>query len=201
MRTTDLTTVALTLIAGLALLVAPACTESQEPDESPREQSAAMQTVVLDVTLPEDTEPSQVEAIAMSAEKLAGSEVVGAKVKARQQKDGPMILTIEVWGPNLESPDTMIEGLRAQHPVLVDTPIAVVEKETDEQPEAEVFARKVEGETPEETKARIIQELRDQGVEGEIHVDVTEGADGHRKVEVRVEDDKAVEAIDPEAEE
>ena len=125
MRNTDLSTIALTLIAGLALLVAPACTESQEPDESPREQSAAMQTVILDVTLPENTDPSQVEAIAKSAEKLAGSEVVGAKVKARQQKDGPMILTIEVWGPSLENPDAMIEGLRAEHPILVDTPIAV----------------------------------------------------------------------------
>lgn len=197
MRNTDLSTIALTLIAGLALLVAPACTESQEPDESPREQTAAMQTVVLDVTLPENTDATEVEAIAKSAEKLAGSEVVGAKVKARQEKEGPMILTIEVWGPSLEDPDAMIEGLRAEHPILIDTPIAVAEEQTEGHAETEVFAKKVEGETPEQTKARIVQELRDQGVEGEIHVDVTEDADGHRKVEVRVEDDKDVEAASP----
>lgn len=184
-RIADPTTLALTLLAGLTLLGSPACTESERPDETQREAEIPVHTIVLEVTLPADADQQAVQAIAHSAETLAGSELVGARVKAEKIDDGLLILSLELWGSELEAADAIVANLRAAHPELVDTPIAIEQHEGP--PADDPLAGDHDDETPEQTKARVTQELRDRGIEGEINVDVVDDEQG-RRVEVHVDD-------------
>jgi hypothetical protein len=179
------TTLALTLLAGLTLLSSPACVEDERPDETLREAELSVQTIILDLTLPADVEHEAIETIAHSAEALAGSELVGARISAKQIDDGHMTVSLVLWGLELEAADAIVAQLRAAHPELVDTPITIAQHEGA--PADEPLAGDHDDETPDQTEARVTKELRDQGVEGEITVDVADDANGRRRVEVHVE--------------
>jgi hypothetical protein len=178
------TTLALTLLAGLTLLGSPACTDAAHPDETLRDAEIPVQTIILDLTLPADADHQAIQAIAHSAETLAGSELTGARIKAEQIDDGHLTVSLVLWGPELEAADAIVAQLRAAHPELVNTPI------TFEQHEGAPADEPLAGdhdETPDQTRARVTQELRDQGIEGEISVDVVDEGEGKRSVEVHVE--------------
>ncbi len=177
---------ALLLITSLALLVLPACTDSSESSESPRASEAPVQTLTLDIALPAGTDHAKIEAIAHSVEDLAGTTSGGVRLEVEKHDDSETVLSVTLWGSELDSPDAIVGKLRAEHPELADVTIGVDVQDGAPADEPLVEEPQVD-ETPEQTKARVIQQMRDQGVKGEITVDVIDDEVG-RRIEVHVED-------------
>lgn len=182
-----------------ALLVAgcdtgePAGSAEADPSEVAAETAPA-ETLTLELALPADTDPTLVEAIAKSAEQHAGPAVAGAKVKAKQRGDGPLILEIELWG-DLEDEAVILERLRKEHEILKLTPVAVerLEGAPSEDELDDLGAKLDEDATPEEIEAQVRERLIAAGHDlgdGDVHVEVSEDEDGHRRVEIRVEQEK-----------
>jgi hypothetical protein len=178
--------IALALLTSLTLFAASACTDSSESGEVTRASDLPVQTVTLDITLPAATDHAEIEAIARSAEALAGTDVAGVKLEVEKHGDSETILSVTMWGPELDSADVIVKKLRAEHPALADVTIGV-DVQAGPPADEPLAAEHDEDETPEQTKARVVKQLRDQGVEGAINVDVVDDEAG-RRVEVRVED-------------
>lgn len=188
--------------ALLSVLLVTACDGADDPQSELLDRAAAEQTetenmtetMTLELALPEDTAPAVVEAIAKSAEALAGDEVSGAKVMAEKRDDGPMLLKIELWGAALDDEAEVLAALRERHPIVAKTPVALERRAgppKDADP-LEVGADFPEDASAAEIEAIVARRLAAQGVTGDVTVDVGEDADGHRRVEVRVEETKQV---------
>ena len=174
----------------LAVVLVPACDGDEATnDASSRSAGGEPSTVILDIQMPADATQDDVMAIAKSAELHAGSDVSGAKIEAKHGDDKAMHLSVTVWGGGLESPDAIVAKLRAAHPSLAKA--AITTSTHAGAPADEPVISPDADETPDEVKARITQELRDQGIKGEIQIDVVDEPDGHgRRVEVHVEESK-----------
>lgn len=178
--------------AVLSALLMAGC-DTSEPADSPQAveaeaQKAPAETLTLELALPADTDPELVEAIAKSAEAHAGPDVQGAKVKATKKDDGPLVLEVELWG-DLDDESVILERLRKEHEILNLTPVAV-ERVEGGPADDDLGMEFADDATPEEIEAQVRAKLIESGhdlKDGELHVDVSDDEDGHRRVEVRVE--------------
>jgi hypothetical protein len=181
------TTFALILLSGFTLLAVPSCADPNDPNdasEAPRAGELPVSTLVLDIDIPADTDKATIEAIAQTVESVAGPDVAGVRIKVEQGEGETMVLAIELWGAELAAGDEIINKLRADHPSLSDASITSSTHEGP--PNDEPVAGEHDDETLEQTRARVTDELRAKGVEGEIDVQVIDDEQG-RRIEVHVE--------------
>jgi hypothetical protein len=177
---------------GLSLALALGAGCHNEGDEvSPEGRSVEMtEGRAISIELPSDVEREQIHAVAKHVEHSLGGEVAGAKVKVmKDDEDGSANMVIELWGSDLPDQDEVTAGLRQQFAFLADASIAVEELDPEEGPQPEAIDHESLDEDPEVAKQEIIDQLREQGVEGDVDVEVSDGPDG-RRVEVKVEEHK-----------
>ncbi len=173
------------LLAGLALGcatsndTAPAENRSAEAPSNPGEPQART------VTLEGDVEPETIKALAEHLQGLA--EVHSVEIEIHKTTDGPMQAQLTLGGFDMPTGDELREAV-ADFDGLGDVSVSVGDAAV---PSGPVDAEGIgdmdhDNKTPEEIKAEVIEKLRADGVEGDIHVDVLD-EDGERRVEVRVE--------------
>jgi hypothetical protein len=162
---------------------------AENDDVSPESRSAEItEGRAVSIELSDGIEHEQVQAIAGHVENGFGADVAAAKVKVMQDHEGGATMVVELWGSGLPEESALEAGLAQEFPALANAAITVEALDAADGP-AQVEAHS-DAEDPEVAKQEIIDELRAQGVEGDIEVDVEDGPDG-RRVEVQVEDRKS----------
>lgn len=111
--------------------------------------------------------------------------VVSAKVRVLEDEDGNTQMLLEIAGADLPTDDDLTREIHG-FGGFADAAVVVETVHPDDVAPAEMFTD--EDKTPEELQAEVEERLREQGVEGEVFVDVVDG-DGERRIEVRVEAD------------
>ena len=114
-------------------------------------------------------------------------QVVKVRVLDDQEGEEPgnMTVAVELWGAEVPGPE-IADALRSQFAFLADAQIAVTAPPDEldaPEPQAEIDPE----DDPETIRQKVIDDLRAQGVEGDIQVEVIPTEDGHFKVEVHVE--------------
>lgn len=175
---------------SLALAFGGGC-QHENDDVSPESRHVEMtEGRSISLALPSDLEREQVHAIAEHIEHQLGGDVAAAKVKVMKDDDaGETSLVVELWGSDLPDQATATTGLRQQFAFLADASIAVEELALEDGPVPDSIDHESLDEDPEVAKQEIIDQLRAQGVQGDIDVQVSDGPDG-RQVEVQVEERK-----------
>ena len=177
----------ITLCLALALPALSACQpqgDDVDPGQPRAEQVLHGQTVSIDLGDAEVT-PDQLRDIARATEDLG--EVAQAKVKVKKLGSGT-IMELELWGGELPGAQELESELRDSFPILAEAEITVASLGTMEAgtgPDGEL-GEDLKDASVEEVKAAVEQRLRDEGVTGEIKVEVIDGPDG-RRVEVGVD--------------
>ncbi|MEM6293862.1 MAG: hypothetical protein AAGA54_21480 [Myxococcota bacterium] len=172
------------LLLSLPLLATMACDDSQAA-AAPRSADAQVDAApARKITLEGDLSADTIRGLGAHLEGLA--DISSVSIEVEQTNDGPTRASITVAGNDLPSAVELrdavsgydgigsaavaIEG--AEAPVGHGVDVAAVAGDQDKSPEA--------------VKAEVLQKLRADGVEGDVHVDVIDD-DGERRVEVRVE--------------
>ncbi len=172
------------LSALMAVGLAACDGESSGPTDSPRAADAsAMKGTLVEIIPSAELPETEVHAIAQELERVSGAS--RAKVMLRKDDRGGTHLEVELWGDAPVDP-AVIEGLRERFASLEG---AQITHAAVDGPPADGGPIAVEADAdlpPAELKAKIEADLRAQGVDGDITVDVVEG-EGQREVEVRVE--------------
>ena len=178
-----------TLLCALLATASVACASSNDTAPEPRAAEVASNPDDLQakaVLLEGELEADKVQALAKHLEGLA--EVHSVEIAIEKTSDGPTRARLTLGG--LDMPSS--EELRAavdDFDGLGDASIAIEDAEVPKGPAAELDLSASDDKSPEEVQAEVVEKLRAQGVEGDIHVKVHD-EDGERRVEVRVEDHK-----------
>lgn len=178
----------LTLAAIPLLLVPMACAGQADEPATPEARSAdaPLQALRIELTMP--APHANAADVAALVEHLEGLADV-AQAKAMVSKDDPegaADVAVDLYGHDLPTDDELTADLAAEFPYLAGVPIAV----TALDPDAMTLPADEHDEDPEALRQRIIDDLRAQGVEGEIDVQIVDHPDGRREVEVQVHDDE-----------
>lgn len=181
--------VAVAVALAIGCLGAAAChadDAENPPTESRNADLAAMQGTLVEIIPANPIDQGQLKAIATYLEQK--SNAARAKVMVREEEGGAQHLEIELWADDaldqsvyadLESAFPELAGATITHAVVAGPP-------ADEPGMPSVDVEANDNLSAEELKAKVEADLRAQGVEGDIHVDVVD-EDGERRVEVRVE--------------
>lgn len=177
---------------ALAAALSLGCATSNDTAQEPRAAEALSnpgEAEARAVLLEGDLDATAIHALAKHLEGLA--EIHSVQLAIEQTGDGPTRARLTLGGfdmPNAEE----LQAAVAEFDGLGDASVSVEDAAVSQGPvDAEGIAIAADKDkTPEEVKAEVIEKLRADGVEGEIHVDVID-EDGERRVEVRVEQHKA----------
>lgn len=178
-----------TLLCALLATASVACASSNDTTPEPRTAEVASNPADLQakaVLLEGELEADKVQALAKHLEGLA--EVHSVEIAIEKTNEGPTRARLTLGG--LDMPSS--EELRAavdDFDGLGDASISIEDAEVPTGPAADLDLSGSDDKSPEEVQAEVVQKLRAQGVEGDIHVKVLD-EDGERRVEVRVEDHK-----------
>ena len=178
------------LALSLALALGAGCQNAGDDDVGPEDRTVEIsEGRAISIEIPEGVERDQIHAVAKHVEHQLGGDVMGAKVKVEKtEADGPATMVVELWGNNLPDAQEVSSGLKSEFGFLADASIAVEELDPEQGPTPAAIDHEALSDDPEQAKQEIIDQLREQGVEGEINVVIEDGPDG-RRVEVDVEDD------------
>jgi hypothetical protein len=134
---------------------------------------------------PDSATPEQIQKIAAHLEgKL---EVHDARVEVRRHEGDAMTVAIEIRGSRFPTDDAIVADLRKSFPALTNAIIDVAVTDPNEAGGSVALPEIDKDADPEEIEKKIVDELRARGEKGEIVVDVEDGDDGKRKVEVKVQ--------------
>jgi hypothetical protein len=131
---------------------------------------------------------AQIEPIVAYVDAWPGAEDV--IVNVNEVDGGPVTLTLMVWGQNLDS-DALQDGLVAEFPILADAAFSVealagsVEGNLGEAFGHAVFDFEVSGETAEEIRQQVLEQLVQQGFDGDAVVEVVD-EDGQRTINIEL---------------
>lgn len=176
----------LALALGYVGLVGCQTDDATTPHAAEIAQLPGLRVTIAGADLAHD----KVQAIAKFVE---GKSVDTGAAMVRMKKDdkGGGTLEIELFAKTLPQPGALIGDLKASFPELAGASINVnaasAEEATAQMPIVEVSKEL----SPAEAQAEIVEQLKAQGVDGDIKVEVQDGAEG-RRVEVKVE--KSVDA-------
>lgn len=174
------------LSASLSVGLAACHGENEYVSPEPRDVEITEGRAVS-IELPDGVADEQIHAIASHVENGFGGDVAAAKVEVMAADDGAATMVVELWGSGLPEDAALKSGLVAKFPELVGAVISIETLDESQGPaQTEVHS---DAEDPEVARQEIEDQLRAQGVEGDIHVDVEDGPEG-RRVEVQVEDRK-----------
>lgn len=171
------------LIIALSALVCPvAC----QHDDDAQARSAELGSMPgLKVTISgADLGHDRVQAIAKHLEAKA-VDTGAAMVRMKKDDQGGATLEIELFARTLPAGDAVAADLKAAFPELAGASISTAAAQpggSEPLPLVEVSPDL----TPAEAQKEIVEQLKAQGVEGEIQVDVQEAGEG-RRIEVKVE--------------
>ncbi len=176
----------LCLSLGFGLVLGAGCHNDGE-EVSPRARSLDLsEGRAISVELPAGIEREQIHAVATHVESGLGADVAAAKVKVeKRDAEGAATMVVELWGTNLPDEATLSTSLKSKFDFLANSSISVAVLDAEAGPTpAQAHS---DAEDPEVARQEIIDQLHEQGVEGEIAVEVSDGPDG-RRIEVQVED-------------
>lgn len=135
----------------------------------------------------------QIEAIVGFVDAFPGADQV--TVNVRETTDGLVALGLMIWGQNLDA-DALQQALVQEFPVLAAAEFAVdpltgtVEGNLGEALGHAVFDFEVNGETAEEIQQQILQQLAEQGFDGDAEVQVQiDEATGTQTIDIELRDD------------
>ncbi|MBK6919056.1 MAG: hypothetical protein IPH07_16800 [Deltaproteobacteria bacterium] len=174
------------LLAGTAL----ACDSDPTEPVKGREALAPLVGRTIELTLAADAvEPALVDAIAKHVEVATGAESI--RVRVEHADDGtPASLTIDAWGRTTTTDEAIAAGLRGRFAQLATSAIAI-SPAVAVAPEDRLPAFAVDpDEDADAARTRLTEELRAQGVAGEIDVAVEDDEEGRREVRVQVRDER-----------
>lgn len=165
-----------------ALALAPACQADPRVQERSAELAslAGVQVVITGVDLPQE----RVAEISKHLEAKA-VDTGAAMVRVKKQDQDPTEVEIALFAKQLPAQNSIAADLEAAFPELAGATITVGPADAaaiDAPPLVEVGPEL----TPEEAKLEIVEQLQADGVEGNIDVQVHDGAGG-RTVQVKVE--------------
>jgi hypothetical protein len=167
----------------LALTTTGCDADSGEPGTELRSDTADLRGAAYTVALDTHPAPDVLEGIGREIEAMAQG-VERAEIKVVRHGDGAVV-EVRLVGTSLPGAD-FGEALRAKIPELADAAFG----RSDFEPGAQVGPVTVEvdhGEDPAAVEEKIRAQLAADGVEGDVDVTVSDGPDGQREVEVRVE--------------
>ncbi len=185
-------TVRIALFA-LSTLLASGCASSNadtaaEPRaaENPEVANSPGDPQARSVLLEGDLDPKTIKALAHHLEGLA--EVHSVEISIEKTTEGPTRARLTLGGLDMPTAAELREAV-ADFEGLGDVSVSVEDAVTPQGPvNAGAIAVTADADkTPEEIEAEVIEQMRADGVEGDIHVNVTDDEDGERRVEVRVE--------------
>ncbi len=176
------------LLAALCFGCATSNDTAQEP-RAAQSQSNPGDAEARAVTLEGDLDASTIQSLAKHLEGLA--EIHSVELAIEQSGDGPTRARLTLGGfdmPNAQE----LQAAVADFDGLGDASVSIEDAPVPLGPTgAEGVAIAADKDLPpEEVKAEVINKLRADGVEGDIHVDVID-EDGERRVRVRVEQHEA----------
>ena len=171
----------LALALGFVGLVGCQHDDVTSPHAAEIAQLPGLRVTIAGADLPQD----KVQAIAKFVEGKS-TDTGAAMVRVKKDDKGAGTLEIELFAKTLPQDSALIEGLQASFPELAGASINVNTASAEEalapMPVIEVSKEL----SPAEAQAEIAEQLKAQGVEGEIKVEVHDNAGG-RRVEVKVE--------------
>ena len=167
------------------------CAASNDTAQEPRAAQAASnpgEAEARAVVLEGDLDVSTLHALAEHLEGLA--EVHSVELAIQQTGEGPTRARLTLGGFDMPNADEL-EAAIADFDGLGEASVSIEDAPLPQGPvDAQGIAIAADADkTPQEVKAEVIEQLRADGVEGDIHVDVID-EDGERRVEVRVEQHK-----------
>ena len=176
-------------LGALILASAPAC-QGEASDVGPGDirqgELAVLEGAMIEIVPSAELSQGDSEAVARWLEAQSKAHMV--KVELKKEEGAYARLEVELWG-EVALPDTLDVDLRAAFPLLADAEITQA-RLSGPPPEGEGHPHfkheDLQDENPEVVKARIIEEMRAKGIEGEIVVDIKEDEDGKHRVEVHV---------------
>lgn len=146
---------------------------------------------IVTIALPDTIDQDQIREIARHVE--SAGNIATASVRVTKQEDHAS-LTMELWGSDLPTAETLTSTLRSRFPALASAEITVGTPDPTTAPQP--LDPGLEDEDPDVVEATIRDQLRDKGVaDDEATVDVIDDEQG-RQIEVRVE--KTLEGEPPE---
>ena len=157
-----------------------------QPDEDAHPRNADIAGLPgLKVTISgADLGHDKVQAIAKHLEGKA-VDTGAAMVRMKKENDGPATLEIELFAKTLPDGDAVAADLKVAFPELAGATISTGAAQPgsgDKLPLVEVSKEL----SPAEAQAEIVEQLKAQGVDGEIKVDVKDDGE-ERRIEVKVE--------------
>jgi len=177
------------IIFGVSLAACqPAQEDSVNADRSAPLEATEALSVAIEIA--GDVSKEDLLAIAQHAEQNCPGTCSGAQVRVHKL-DGDeqgTELQITLAGTNLGDGAGIADDLREAFPVLADADIVVSAADPGSQGMPMVHS---DAEDVEAAKAEIIEQLKAQGIPEEaIHVEVSEDDEGHRKIEVKVDQEE-----------
>ncbi|TPV95325.1 MAG: hypothetical protein B7733_10765 [Myxococcales bacterium FL481] len=175
-------------IAGLVgcLLVGGCYADADpRPDSAAVGEPRAAPTVrgkEVEIELPPGMSDDRAHEVVAYLESRVGVEQI--RVRQTREASGPVTLSTELWGP--DAGVELAPGLRAAFPELASAAIRELELASSGAPSHPLDRGDLEQADPQVVQRRIVEQLRADGIDGEVKVDVSEDGDG-RRVEVRVE--------------
>jgi hypothetical protein len=173
--------------ASLFVLAAsPACDRQNSNEASPHTLRSATtkESLALRLNLPPDLAEDRIQAIAQALEKAAGPGVEQARIwiEKRDLAGADAIAHFELGGSQLAAKESIIADVCTQFPELDAANFSL---DAGDQPPRHTFIHNIDEADPELAKQEIIDQLRADGVNGDIHVEVGDAQQG-RKIEIKI---------------
>jgi len=159
--------------------------EALDPEQgSLRTGEGPLQAWRVEMRVP--AEHAGAEEMTALVEHLEGqADVAQAKASVHASSEsGDAEVSVELWGHDMPSDAELAQAVTEQFPYVTQLTVSPIDVE------AEAMPQEVEAEDPEVLRQQIIDDLRAQGVEGEIDVQITDHPGGRREVAVEVHDDQ-----------
>jgi hypothetical protein len=189
LRRTALATLLATLMLGCA-------TDGSEPDADRRAvaEGPLVGQVIEFALEPDALDHDRIQAVAKRLESITAAESM--QIKIEKSDEGGTVVVAEAWGRTAISGDAITKDLRATFPELANA-VITVKAASGEPPSAKLPDLDAidDDEDPEVVRKQVLEQLRAQGVDGDVKVHVDENDEGKR--EIRVEVSKEEKAIAP----
>lgn len=179
-----------TLLATLALGCA---TDGSEPDadRSAVAEGPLVGQVIEFALEPDALDHDRIQAVAKRLESITAAESM--QIRIEKSDEGGTVVLAEAWGRATISAEAITKDLRATFPELANA-VITVKPATGEPPSSKLpdLTSFDDDEDPETVRKQVVEQLRAQGVDGDVKVHVDENDEGKREIRVEVSKDEKV---------
>ena len=179
-----------TLLATLALGCA---TDGSEPDADRRAvaEGPLVGQVIEFALEPDALDHDRIHAVTKRLESITAAESM--KVRVEKSDEGGTVVVAEAWGRTAITADAITKDLRATFPELANA-VITVKAASGEPPSSKLpdLASFDDDEDPEVVRKQVVEQLRAQGVDGDVKVHIDENDEGKREIRVEVSKDEKI---------